>query len=183
MVEFKCISNSIYNFMIRNLQFVNLVNTTIVPKCYDNIFSKCTCVLHNTNHITCRLLELAYQFVLPSRRSPGINLRWFPFNFPSTLSTPPTFLSCTPSGGIFPKLSCGAVFTVGSHTFTLFRSRKTSVIVEMFQLSSRVPFIRRSLHFLGKIFLFLLLFLVLSVLRYFPFQVVYYSLFYKRVES
>ena len=36
-------------------------------------------VLHNlppdTNHMTLRHLELAYQFVLSSRHSPGINLR------------------------------------------------------------------------------------------------------------
>ena len=35
-------------------------------------------VLHNlppTNHITCCHLELAYQFILSSRHSPGINLR------------------------------------------------------------------------------------------------------------
>ena len=57
----------------------------------------------------------------------------------------------------------GAVFTVCWCTFTLFWSRKTSVIIKMFQLSFRVfvwPFIRRSLQFFGKSFLFLFLFFV-----------------------
>ena len=44
-------------------------------------------------------------------------------------------VSRTHSGGNFPKLWCGAIFTMCSHTSTLFWSRKTSVIVENFQLS------------------------------------------------
>ena len=67
----------------------------------------------NTNHITHHYLELAYQFVLSSKHSPCINLRWFPFN-------PFPFLSCNLSGGTLLYPTCGAVFTVCSHTFTLF---------------------------------------------------------------
>ena len=74
----------------------------------------------NTSHITCRHFELAYQFVLSIRHSHGINLRLFPFNFPSI---PPPFLSPNPLGGTFKKLSRGSVFIVCSHTFTLFWSR------------------------------------------------------------
>ena len=70
------------------------------------------------------------------------------------------------------ELSQNAIFTVCSHTFTLFWSRKTSVIVETFHLSYCVPFIRRSLNFFGKNFLFLFLFFVLSILWYFPFHMV-----------
>jgi hypothetical protein len=40
-----------------------------------------------------------------------------------------------PVSGSYPKLSRGAVFTVCSHTFTLFWMRKTFVIVETFYLS------------------------------------------------
>ena len=75
---------------------------------------------------------------------------------------------------MFKKFERGAVFTMCSHTFTLFWSRKTSVIVEKFQLSFLclcVSFIQRSLNFFGKNFLFLFLFFVLSVLQYFPFHV------------
>ena len=39
--------------------------------------------------------------------------------FPPCPQLPP-FLSCTHSGGNFPKVSSGAVFTVCLHTFTLF---------------------------------------------------------------
>ena len=64
---------------------------------------------------------------------------------------------------------------VCSHTFTLFWSRKTSVIVKRFQLNFCVCvcvlFTRRSLYFFSKSYLFLFLFFVLSVLRYFPFHV------------
>ena len=44
----------------------------------------------------------------------------------------------------------GAVYTVCAHTFTLFWLRKTSVIIETFQVSSMclcVPFVQRSLYF------------------------------------
>ena len=68
-------------------------------------------------------------------KSSEVNTRWFPFNFPSIPFTPSPFLSCTYSRGTFPKLSCDAVFTVCSHTFTLFWSRKTSMITKTFQLS------------------------------------------------
>ena len=40
-----------------------------------------------------------------------------------------------------------------SHTFTLFWLRKMSVTVEIFQLSLRVPFLRRSLQFKNLIYL------------------------------
>ena len=43
--------------------------------------------------------------------------------------------------------------TMCSHTFTLFRSRKASVIVGTFQLS--LPFIGRSIYFFGNGFVFL----------------------------
>ena len=58
------------------------------------------------------------------------------------------------------------LFTVCSHTFTLFWSRKTSVIVKTFQLSFHMPFVWRSLHFFGKSFLFLFLVFELSVLLF-----------------
>ena len=48
------------------------------------------------------------------------------------------FLTHTHSGSTYPKLSYGTVFTMCSHTFTLFWLRKTSVIVKIFQLSFRV---------------------------------------------
>ena len=57
--------------------------------------------------------------------------------------------------------TCGSIFTMCSRTFTLLWLRKTSVIVEMFQLSFCVfcvPFVQRSLHIFGKNFLFLFLF-------------------------
>ena len=85
---------------------------------------------HNTNYITHHHLELAYQFILSSNQSPGIHLRWFPFNFP------PSCLASTLVA--LPNLLCGAVFTMCSHTFTLFWSRKTSVIIKTFQLSFHV---------------------------------------------
>jgi hypothetical protein len=53
---------------------------TIHTKSHQLLFNSCwnVLVLHNlppnTNHITCRHLELAYQFVLSSRHSPAINL-------------------------------------------------------------------------------------------------------------
>ena len=87
----------------------------------------------STDTICCHL-ELIYQFILSSRHSPGINLRWFPFNF-----------SSIPSGSTFLKLSHGAVLTVCSHIFTLFWPRKTYAIVKKFQLSFCV--FLSSLHF------------------------------------
>ena len=74
-----------------------------------------------------------FPFILSSIHNPSINHRWFPFNF---VSIP--ISSRTHSGGTLPNLSCGAVFTVCSHTFTLFWLRKTSEIIEMFQLSFHV---------------------------------------------
>ena len=55
--------------------------------------------------------------------------------------------------------SRGTVFNECLHTFTLFLSRKTSVIVETFQWSLCVAFIRRSLYFFSKSFLFFYLML------------------------
>ena len=53
-------------------------------------------VLHNlplnTDDTTLHHLKLAYEFVPFSKHSPGINLRWFSFNFLSIPSTPS--LSC-----------------------------------------------------------------------------------------
>ena len=40
-----------------------------------------------------------------------------------------------PPGGTFQKHSCDAIFTVCSHTFTLFWSRKASVITKIFPVS------------------------------------------------
>ena len=58
------------------------------PKpCFDH-FNSCwnAFVLRNlppnTNYSTCHHLKLSYQFILSSRYNPGINLSWFPFNFP-----------------------------------------------------------------------------------------------------
>ena len=50
----------------------------------------------NTNHITCCRIELAYQFILSSRHSPGINLRYLPFiPCPLPVLHPPWwFLNC-----------------------------------------------------------------------------------------
>ena len=60
----------------------------------------------------------------------------------------------------------GTTLTICSHTFTLFWSRKTYVIVETFQLSFFVclcmPFVQRSLRFFAKNFLFPFLLLVKS---------------------
>ena len=47
----------------------------------------------------------------------------------------PLFLFCTYPGTSYPKLSHSTIFTVCSLTFTLFWLRKTSVIVETYQLS------------------------------------------------
>ena len=90
----------------------------------------------NTNHITCRHLKLSYQFILSSRHNPGINLRYFPFNFPYI---PPLL----PSSCYFPcwlllKIVTGTIFSAYSHTFILFWLRKTSVSVKMYQLSFHV---------------------------------------------
>ena len=52
------------------------------------------------------------------------------------------------------------IFTMCLHTFTLFWSRKLSVIIKMFQLSFCVvaPFVRKSLLFFSKRFVFFFLF-------------------------
>ena len=52
----------------------------------------------------------------------------------------------------FRKLSRGTVFTVCSHTYTLFWLRKTSVMVEVFQLSFHV-FVCAFLLFSVRVFL------------------------------
>ena len=71
------------------------VNSTGIIRRVGDPFNSCwkVCVLHNllpnTDHITHCHLELAYQFVLSSRHSPGINFRWYLFNLPST---PPLFV-------------------------------------------------------------------------------------------
>ena len=80
-------------------------------------FNSCwdVCVLHNlppnTNHITRYHLELSYQFSAPSN-----------------------FLSRNPLVALFEN-SHNAIFTMCSHTFTLFWSRNISVIVEIFQIT------------------------------------------------
>ena len=98
------------------------------------------------------------------QHSPGINLR--SFNFPSILSPLP-FLQ--PPDGTFQKLLHSAIFTVCSHTFTLFWLRKTSVIIEIYQMSFCVPFLRRSLHFSVWVFPFFFPFFVLIITRLFLF--------------
>ena len=60
---------------------------------------------------------------------------------------------------------------VCSHTFTLFWSWKASVITEMCQVSVCLFHLEIS-SFFGNRFLFLILFIVLSVLWYFPFLLV-----------
>ena len=58
-------------------------------------------------------------------------------NFHSICPPSPPILSSSytaPPGGCYPKLSHGAIFTVYSHTFTLFWLRRISVIVKMYQL-------------------------------------------------
>ena len=70
---------------------------------------------------------------ITERHSPGINLRWFSFNFPSIPSClAPTLVV------LFWIYQRGAVFTVCSHTITLLWSRKTSVVIEIFQLSFHI---------------------------------------------
>ena len=88
----------------------------------------------------------------------GWHYRQFPFNFPS--SSPP-FLSHNIPGDTFQKLSHGAVFTLCSHTFTLFWSRKRSVIVKIFQLRVYVyAFHPEISSFFGRSFPFPFLFFV-----------------------
>ena len=58
-----------------------------------------------------------------------------------------------------------------SSTLSLFWSRKTSVIVQIFQLNFCVLFFWRSFIF-SKIILILLLYFVLSILWYFPLHVI-----------
>ena len=65
----------------------------------------------------------------------GINLRLLSFNFLSISSTVP---ASHPFCWHFSITKRGAVFTMCSHTFTLFWSRKTSVIVKTFQLNLHV---------------------------------------------
>ena len=81
----------------RCLYLINLV--TLTPLSHNSYqipnlpFNSCWNVPPYNNHITRRHIELAYQFILPSTHSLGINLRKFPFNFPSILSAPSLFLS------------------------------------------------------------------------------------------
>jgi hypothetical protein len=65
--------------------------------------------------------------------------------------------------------SRGAIITTCSHTFTLFWSRKAFVIAEIYQVSVCLYVLST-----GDLFIFpyLFLFIVLSVLRYFPFHVI-----------
>ena len=121
-----------YPYQLQSIPNVT-IPVAIHTKCHQLAFNSCwnECGLHdlfpNTNHIACCHLEFAYQFILSSRQSPGINLRSVPFNFPIIPSTPPLFLSYTIPGCTSPKLSHGAVFTLCSCTFTLFRWSKFSV--------------------------------------------------------
>ena len=63
---------------------------TIHTKSHQLHFNPCCIVwvLHklppNTNHFTSCHIELAFQIILPSRHSPGINFRQFPIFFPSS---------------------------------------------------------------------------------------------------
>ena len=110
----------------------------------------------NTNHITYHHLELTYQFVLSTWHSPGINLRWLLFNFPSIPSTPPSFCLAPSLVALFQNSH------MCSHTSTLFWLRKMSVTFTTLQLSLlclSVPFIRRSLHFSVRVFSFFSYFL------------------------
>ena len=105
----------------------------------------------NTNHITCRHLELAYQFVLSSRHSPGINLHLIFFPTLASSSPPSPLPVLQPAGCTFQKHPRDVIFTAYSHTFTHFWSRKASVIAEIFQFSVLVfmcTFIRRPLNFI-----------------------------------
>ena len=56
----------------------------------------------------------------------------------NSIFPPPLFLFRTHPGASYPKLSHGTIFNVSSHTFTLFRFRETSVIVET---SVKLPFV------------------------------------------
>ena len=62
----------------------------------------------------------------------------------------------------FKMVPRDAVFTMCWHIFTLFWSRKTSVIVKTYQISFHVSFIWRTLHYSSKSFLFLSLFYFIS---------------------
>ena len=78
------------------------------------------------------------------------------------------------SGSCF-QIPFACIWIVCSHTFILFWLRKTSVIVETYQESFHVlivPFIRRSIHFFGKSFPFLFLFLLffISIFRWLKVQ-------------
>ena len=74
-----------------------------------------------------------------------------------------------------PWLSCGVIFTMSSHTFALFWSRRKSVIFEKYQSSFCVfvyAFPLEFPSFFDKSFPFVFPFFVLSVLQYFAFHVV-----------
>ena len=118
-----------------------------------------TNLLPNTDQITRRHLELAYQFVLSSRLSPGINL-----------SQPPsgTFINSL----VTPSLSC-------VHKHSLFWLIKTAVLVKISWYSFRV-FSSVISSISGKSFHFPFPYFVIFVLRYFPFHVVIICLFKQR---
>ena len=93
------------------------------------------------------------------------------FNFHSIPSFFPSLPVLQPPDGTYKKFSRDAIFTVCSHTFTLFLSRKTSVIVKILQISFVclcVPFLRRSLHFSVRVYPLLFHFFVIctSVLAF-----------------
>ena len=84
--------NSLSTTMNGHQSFNNLpLLVAVYTKSYLITFNSCwnVCVFHylppNTNHITYHHLELVYQFILSSRRSPGIfvPLIWWSLNFSS----------------------------------------------------------------------------------------------------
>ena len=159
-----------YPFWLHSIS--NLTNSLLIP---DGMY-----IFHNlplnTNHIIWCHLEVSYQFVMSYRHSPGINLRLFSFNFPSISSTLPI---SQPVWWYFSKtLIWRPLYYVSTYlTFTLFCSRKTSVIVKIFLISFYVfvcAFLLE-ISIFGKSFPFPFPYFVLSILWYFPFHVVYSS--------
>ena len=116
-------------------------------------------------------VKLAYQFIVSSKHSPGINLRYLHLIFLHPLHPSPP--SLTTPWWHFPKtLMCCHHYHVFTYIYSLLIEKG---ICDRQNISSFHVFvwtlIRRSLHFLVG-FPFFSLCIVLSVLRYFPFHLV-----------
>ena len=84
-----------------------------------------------------------------------------------------------PPGGVVRQEGGGeegmAIFTVCSYTFTLFWLRKTSMIVEMYQLSVKLPFAYLCLSSGDLFILLLFLYLFFYFSYYFTVHLFYYT--------